>query len=113
MTWQQNLSDMLSSYFCDSSIEEGAAELVFVSEDRPDYHHLYFSALEKGIENAMQGTAEQKTELVAILRRSNLAAATAEDVVDTLEEILSNYLRQYHVALTRLVPPKTWEERFQ
>ncbi len=111
MNWQQNLSSVLGGYFCDSSVEEGAAELVFVSEDRPDYHHLYLSALEKGIETAAQGTAEQKAELVAILRRSNLA--TAEDVVDILEEILSNYLRQYHVALTRLVPPKTWEDRFQ
>jgi len=112
MTWQQNLSDMLGSYFCDSSIEEGAAELVFTSEDDPAYHQLCVSAFEQGIKTATQGTAEQKAELVAILRRANLAAATPQDVLYILEKIRGEYLKQYHVALTRLVPPKTWNERF-
>ncbi len=99
MNWQKNLSDVLGSYFCDSSIEEGAAELVFTSEDDLEYHHLCLSAFEEGIRASTEGSPEQKAELIALLRRANLAAATAEDVFDTLEKIKSEYLKHYQAAV--------------
>ena len=99
MNWQKNLGDVLGSYFCDSSIEEGAAELVFTSEDDLEYHHLCLLAFEEGIKASTEGSLEQKAELIALLRRANLAAATAEDVLDILEEIQSEYLKQYKAAV--------------
>lgn len=99
MNWQQNVNDVLGSYFCDCSVAEGAAELVFVSEDNPEYHHLYLSALDEGIKIAVWGGSEEKAELITILRRSNLAAAIVEEAHGLLEEIRSEYMRQYHSAL--------------
>ena len=113
MNWQQNLSSVLGGYFCDSSVEEGTAEMVFVSEDHLDYHQLWVSAFDEGIRIAVEGSPAEKVELIAIMRYANIGAGTAEHARDLLEEMRTQYLKQYHAALTRLVPPKTWEERFQ
>ncbi len=105
MSWQKNVNDVLGAYFCDSSVAEGAAELVFVSEDHPDYHHLYLSTFDEAIKTALLGSETEKAELVALLKRSNLAVATVEEAHSLLEEIRAEYLRQYHLALTNSPRP--------
>ena len=104
MNWQQNLSDVLGSYFCDSTVEEGVAELVFTTKDDTEYHRLCLSAFDEGLQATVQGTPQQQAQLVAILRKSNLAAATADDVSAILEEIRTEYLRQYSIARSRVAP---------
>lgn len=101
MSWQKNVNDVLGAYFCDSSVADGAAELVFVSEDHPDYHRLYLSTFDEAIKIALRGGENEKAELVALLSRSNLAVATAEEAHGLLEEIRAEYLRQYHLALIK------------
>ncbi len=91
MSWRTELYHVLGAYFCDSSLGEGAAELVFASEDDPAYQKRCLSALDKGIEIAHAGSREEKVELVALLRRANLAAATAEDAHGILAEIRDEY----------------------
>ncbi len=90
---------MFGAYFCDSSVVDGAAELVFVSEDHPDYHRLYLSTFDEAIKIALWGDENEKAELVVLLSRSNLAVATAEEAHSFLEAIRAEYLRQYHLAL--------------
>lgn len=101
LSWRKNVNDVVGAYFCDSSVMEGAAELVFVSEDHPDYHHLYLSTFNEAIKIALSGTENEKAELVVLLRHSNLAVATTEEAHGLLEEIRAEYLRQYHLALTK------------
>ena len=105
MTWQKNINNVLGSYFSDSSVEEGAAELVFVSEDNLDYHRLYLSAFDEGIKIAGEGSSSEKAELITIMRRSNIGAGTAEQANDLLEEMRMEYLRQYNVALKKPASP--------
>ena len=62
-------------------------------EDDPAYQKRCLSALERGIEIACAGSLEEKAELAPLLRRANLAAATAEDAHEILVEIWDEYRR--------------------
>jgi len=108
MNGQKELGDVLGAYFCDSSLKEGAEELVFASEDDPAYQKLCFSAFDRGIQTARTGSQKETAELVAVLRRANLAATTAEDAYAILVEIREQYRRQLRLqALLQEAPEIT------
>jgi len=111
MTWQQNLSGVLGSYFSESSFEEGAAEMVFVSEDHLEYHQLWLSAFDEGIQIAVEGSPAEKAELIAIMRYANIGAGTAEHAHDLLEEIRAEYLKQYHLGYAKIASREIRNDR--
>jgi ribonuclease HI len=95
MSWQTTLRNLLSGYLGDQRFEEGIAEMVLVTESNPDYHRLYLSAIEAGLEAASQG----KSESVEIVMDSYAWYVKApKEVREFLERLRTEYLAQYEAA---------------
>jgi hypothetical protein len=88
--WDTKLGDLLGAYFCDWSLEEGVAQLVFVSQDHPDYHQQFQRTLETGLEAAK---LHDTRALTAVNRYC--FARDIDDARDFLQRILDEYQRQY------------------
>jgi hypothetical protein len=95
MSWQTTLRNLLSGYLGDGTLAEGVEEMVFVTESNPDYHRLYLSAIEAGLEAASQG----KSESVEIVMDSYAWYVKApKEVREFLERLKMEYLAQYEAA---------------
>ena len=91
MSWAK-LREFLIAYFGDQSIEEGVAEVVFVTATNPDYHRDYLAT----IDEAIAGAAAGDPGVGAAIEDS--FAAEARDPAEArayLEALRAEYLRQY------------------
>lgn len=95
MSWQNDLSEIISSYFADASAEEGAQELALVSECDPGFHQRILMTFQYAIEAASHGQAE-----IVNLLRDNLIlhVDSTEKAKDYLERVLTAYMGQYRAA---------------
>lgn len=90
MSWQTVLNEILDGYFSDWSIKDGVAQLVFVAVDHPEYHQLYLSAIDEGIEAASHGDPQ----VVTIVGRACYVENAAQ-TLDLLKHIRQEYVTQY------------------
>jgi hypothetical protein len=92
MNWKTDLSEIISGYFTDASVEEGARELALVSASDPSFHQTVQTALRKAIEAASRG----EQEIVRILRGNLIVHVddTAKAIA-YLDRILASYLDKY------------------
>jgi hypothetical protein len=96
MVWQEELEDMLGSYFSDWSIEEGVSQLVFVTEDNRNEHLKITNLIKTGITASLQNNS---ITLDIVNRycyvRDRVAAR------EFLIAILDEYNKQYALSQTR------------
>ncbi|WP_218082584.1 hypothetical protein [Anthocerotibacter panamensis] len=92
MSWQLNLTEILNGYFSDQTIEEGVAQMVFVTECDPDYHQECLATISGGIEAALQGNME----VVDIIKKSFAwHVENTHDAKEFLKDLQKEYLSQY------------------
>ena len=92
--WQTELEKLLAAYVSYQSIDEGVAEMVYVTARHPEYHQRYFGAIEAGIETARR----QDPELLKLMTRSSIVVYNFDEALEYLEKLRSSYLQQYQAA---------------
>jgi hypothetical protein len=96
VTWQDILTNIFGGFVNQQTIEEGAEEMVLVSESCLDLHHDYLMAIDCGIAAAKSGDSS----IVAIVNRSGYRVDSTQAAVEILGELRNYYLEQY-VAATK------------
>jgi hypothetical protein len=96
-SWEQELSDILGSYFGDQSIEEGVFELVFVSRENHDFHETIKSVLRNGLKSVQEGNKEVLNDMA-----TQVFITDWQDTENFLRELGEEYGRQYELTLSKI-----------
>ena len=93
MDWKQELSDLLSAYFSDQDINEGAEELAFAGINDPTYHEHVNSVL-----RAASHAAAEAGDLAAMETINASHAAFVDDAAEAkmlIDSMRAAYQRAY------------------
>ncbi len=94
MTWQETLGELFEASVNEQTLEQAAAQMVFVSEDNPEYHDLYLAAIDGGLKAASSGDHT----VVGIINRSGYQVGGLEAAFELLTEFRNIYLRTFRQA---------------
>ena len=94
MTWQETLGELFAASVNEQTLEEAAEQMVFVSEDNPEYHDRYLGAIDSGLKAARSGDKS----VISLINRSGYQVGDTEAALELLTEFRQLYLREYQQA---------------
>ena len=95
-SWQETLANIFGGYINQQTLEEGAAGMVFVSEDEPVWHQRFVQAIRQGVEAARQGDVT----VISIVNRSGYRVGSVGEAEALLRELDQVYSQLYKAAVS-------------
>lgn len=93
-TWQEMLGELFAASVNEQTLEEAAEQMVFVSEDNPEYHDRYLRAIDGGLKASRDGD----NAVISIINRSGYQVGDTEAAFEVLTEFRQIYLQKYKQA---------------
>ena len=91
MAWQETLADIFEGYVNQETFEVGVQNMVFVSSDDPEWHHLFLAAIESGLKaNAVESDLVRN-----IINKSGYRVSTSDEAARMLLELQHLYLQAF------------------